>query len=103
LGLDPKRIPSATDPGAPAAVHIGYRPGPEFGLAGTLARTFMVSVMVSSKSGCRSAALDELISADALVLAGRDDAPVALCHTVTARAAIRMVLPQLIGSRWRAR
>jgi hypothetical protein len=41
------------------------------------------------------AALDALIGAAARVLAARDDAPVAFCHTVTAPAAIRLVLPEL--------
>lgn len=46
------------------------------------------------------AALDDLIRSAALVVAARDDAPVALCHTVTAPAAVRMVLPHLpIGMR----
>jgi hypothetical protein len=41
------------------------------------------------------AALDELIGAAARVLAGREDAPVAFCHAVTAPAAVRLVLPEL--------
>lgn len=41
------------------------------------------------------AALDELISAAARVLAARDDAPIAFCHAVTAPAAVRLVLPEL--------
>ena len=41
------------------------------------------------------AALDELIGAAARVLAARDDSPVAFCHTVTAPAAVRLVLPVL--------
>jgi hypothetical protein len=41
------------------------------------------------------AALDELIGAAARVLAARSDAPIALCHAVTAPAAVRMVLPEL--------
>ena len=40
-------------------------------------------------------ALDELITAAARVLAARDDAPIAFCHTVTAPAAVRLVLPEL--------
>ena len=40
-------------------------------------------------------ALDELIPASARVLAARDDAPIAFCHTVTAPAAVRLVLPVL--------
>ncbi|MDQ4117152.1 MAG: questin oxidase family protein [Actinomycetota bacterium] len=40
-------------------------------------------------------ALDELIGAAARVLAARDDSPVAFCHTVTAPAAVRLVLPVL--------
>jgi hypothetical protein len=40
-------------------------------------------------------ALDELIAAAARVLAARDDAPIAFCHTVTAPAAVRLVLPEL--------
>lgn len=40
-------------------------------------------------------ALDELIGAAARVVAAREDAPIALCHTVTAPAAIRLVLPHL--------
>jgi hypothetical protein len=40
-------------------------------------------------------ALDELIGAAARVVAARDDAPIALCHTVTAPAAIRLVIPLL--------
>ncbi len=40
-------------------------------------------------------ALDDLIAAAARVLAARDDAPIAFCHTVTAPAAVRMVLPAL--------
>lgn len=41
------------------------------------------------------AALDQLITAAGRVLAAREDAPVAFCHTVTAPAAVRMVLPEL--------
>lgn len=40
-------------------------------------------------------ALTELIGAAARVLAARPDAPIPLCHTVTAPAAIRLVLPHL--------
>ena len=40
-------------------------------------------------------ALDELITSAARVLAARDDAPIAFCHTVTAPAAVRLVLPEL--------
>lgn len=40
-------------------------------------------------------ALDELISAAARVVAARDNAPIAVCHMVTAPAAIRLVLPHL--------
>lgn len=47
-------------------------------------------------------ALQQLIRAAARVLAARDDAPIPLCHTVTAPAAIRMVLPQLPASLARA-
>jgi hypothetical protein len=39
--------------------------------------------------------LDDLIRAAARVVAARDDAPVALCHTVTAPAAVRLALPHL--------
>jgi hypothetical protein len=41
------------------------------------------------------AALDDLISAAARVVAARDDAPIAFCHAVTAPAAVRLVLPLL--------
>jgi hypothetical protein len=40
-------------------------------------------------------ALDDLIGAAARVLASRDDSPIALCHTVTAPAAVRLALPHL--------
>jgi hypothetical protein len=40
-------------------------------------------------------ALDVLIGAAGRVLAAREDAPIAFCHTVTAPAAIRLVLPHL--------
>jgi hypothetical protein len=40
-------------------------------------------------------ALDELISAAARVAAARPDAPIAFCHTITAPAAVRLVLPVL--------
>ncbi len=45
--------------------------------------------------GPADAAMDDLIAGAARVLAARDDAPVAFCHTVTAPAAVRMVLPSL--------
>jgi hypothetical protein len=41
------------------------------------------------------AALTSIVSAAARVLAARDDAPIAFCHTVTAPAALRLVLPEL--------
>lgn len=41
------------------------------------------------------AALSELVGAAARVVAARPDAPIPLCHTVTAPAAIRLVLPYL--------
>ena len=40
-------------------------------------------------------ALDDLIGAAARVVAARADAPIALCHTVTAPAAVRLALPHL--------
>jgi hypothetical protein len=40
-------------------------------------------------------ALDDLIGAAARVVAAREDSPVALCHTVTAPAAVRLALPHL--------
>jgi hypothetical protein len=45
-------------------------------------------------------ALAELISAAARVVAVRDDAPIAYCHTVTGPAAVRMTLSQLPESLW---
>jgi hypothetical protein len=45
-------------------------------------------------------ALTELISAAARVVAVRDDAPIAYCHTVTGPAAVRMTLSQLPESLW---
>lgn len=42
-------------------------------------------------------ALDELIDAAARVVAVRDNAPIAVCHMVTAPAAVRLVLPHLPG------
>ncbi len=41
------------------------------------------------------AALDELISCSARVLLARAEAPIAFCHTVTAPAAVRMIVPVL--------
>lgn len=41
------------------------------------------------------AALTAMIGAAARVLAARDDAPIAYCHTVTAPAALRLILPDL--------
>lgn len=41
------------------------------------------------------AALSELVGAAARVVAARPDAPIPLCHTVTAPAAVRLVLPFL--------
>ena len=40
-------------------------------------------------------ALTELVGAAARVVAARPDAPIAFCHTVTAPAAVRLVLPHL--------
>jgi hypothetical protein len=48
------------------------------------------------------AALDDLIGAAARVLVARADAPIAFCHTVTAPAAVRLVLPELPGELRRA-
>ena len=45
-------------------------------------------------------ALTELISAAARVVAFREDAPIAYCHTVTGPAAVRMTLSQLPESLW---
>jgi hypothetical protein len=45
-------------------------------------------------------ALTELISAAARVVAVREDAPIAYCHTVTGPAAVRMTLSQLPESLW---
>jgi len=42
-----------------------------------------------------ASALDEIIGAAARVLAARDNDPIALCHAVTAPAAVRMILPSL--------
>ena len=47
-------------------------------------------------------ALDDLIGAAARVLVARDDAPIAFCHTVTAPAAVRLVLPELPSDLQRA-
>jgi hypothetical protein len=41
------------------------------------------------------AALDDVISAAARIVAARADAPIAYCHAVTAPAAVRLVLPEL--------
>ena len=45
-------------------------------------------------------ALTELIGASARVVAWREDAPIAYCHTVTGPAAVRMTLSQLPESLW---
>lgn len=42
-----------------------------------------------------AAALDELIAATGRVLAARNDSPIALCHAVTAPAAVQMILEDI--------
>ena len=42
-----------------------------------------------------ASALDEIIGAAARVLAARNNDPIALCHAVTAPAAVQMILPSL--------
>lgn len=51
-------------------------------------------------TGGHVAALDELIGCTARVLIARAEAPIAFCHTVTAPASIRMILPIIpVGQR----